>query len=126
MPGRWLDYPALGCIGDAFNIAVFVVSVVDRELVVYHLGDVEREDGRVILLALVHGHWGFIASREGYCCPNWWFLVRATRPRLDTLRSHHALVDASTAALQLVGGADDAADDDEVGRDEFSEGSVSK
>jgi hypothetical protein len=36
-------------------------------------------------------------------------------------------VDASTAALQLVGGdADDAADDDEVGRDEFSEGSVSK
>jgi hypothetical protein len=43
------------------------------------------------------------------------------------LRSHRALVDASTAALQLVVGTDDAADADEVGRDdEFSEGSVSK
>jgi hypothetical protein len=43
------------------------------------------------------------------------------------LRSRHALVDASTTvALQLVEGADDVAADDEVGRDEFSEGSVSK
>ena len=131
MPGRWLDYPALECIAEAFDAAAFVVSVVDRELVVYHLGDLEREDARVILLTLVHGHWGFISRKVGYYCPSWWFAVKETRPRLDTLlggmlRSRHALVDASTAALQLVGGADDAADDDEVGRDEFSEGSVSK
>jgi hypothetical protein len=36
------------------------------------------------------------------------------------LRSRHVLVDVSTAALQLVGGADVAADDDEMA------GSVSK
>ena len=66
LPGRWLDYPALQCIADAFDISVFVVSVVDRELDVYHLGHVERQDGRLIMLVLMNGHWGYIARREGY------------------------------------------------------------
>jgi hypothetical protein len=131
-PGRWLDYPALMCIAEAFDIAVFVVSVVDGDLNTYHLGDLERQDARVIFLTLMHGHWWYIGRKvvEGvHCyCPNWWFDIR---PKPDTLlggmlRSRRAIVDASTVALQLVGGTDDAVDDDEVGRDEFSEGFVSK
>jgi hypothetical protein len=31
-PGRWLDYPALLCIAQAFDVAVLVVSVADGEL----------------------------------------------------------------------------------------------
>jgi hypothetical protein len=125
-----LDYPALVCIAEVFKIAILVISVVDGELDMYNVGDVERKDGRVIALALVHGHWAFIQGREGYYWPTWRLAIMATRPSLDTLLGgmlcqRHARVDASTAALQLVGGAD-AADDDEVCRDEFSEGSVSK
>jgi SAM-dependent methyltransferase len=125
MPGRWLDLGGLVCLADDFDIAVFVVSAVHGELVVYHLGKVEREDGRLILLTLAHDHWGNISRREGYDWPHWWFTIKATDPSVDTLlggmlRSRHALVDASTAALQLVGGADVAADDDEMA------GSVSK
>jgi hypothetical protein len=126
-----LDYPALVCIAEVFSIAILVISVVHGKLDVYHLGEVEREDGRVLPLALVHGHWAFIQGREDYYWPNWWFKIMPTCPSLDTLLGgmlyqHHARVDASTAALQLVVGGADAADDDEVGRDEFSEGSVLK
>jgi hypothetical protein len=65
-----LDYPALACIAEAFDIDIFVISVVDGELDIYRLGDLEREDAHVILLTLVHGHWGFICRRvvEGMAC----------------------------------------------------------
>ena len=109
LPGRWLDYTALQCIADDFVIFVFVVSVLDRELDVYHLGYVERQDGRLIMLVLMNGHWGYIARREGYYWPSCWFAVKKTRIGLDNLlggilRSRPALVDASTAALQFGGG----------------------
>jgi hypothetical protein len=69
-PGRWLDYLALLCIAEVFDIVVFVMSVVDGELDIYSLGDLERADAHVILLTLVHGHWGFICHRvvEGVAC----------------------------------------------------------
>jgi hypothetical protein len=107
------------CLAADFNIAVFVVSAVHGGIVVYHLGDVQREDGALILLTLAHGHWGCISQRQGYNWPHWWFSIEATQPSVDTLlrgmlRSSHALVAASTVALQLVGGADVAADDDEM------------
>jgi hypothetical protein len=126
-----LDYPALVCITEVYKLSILVFSVVDGKLFTYHVGkDVQRPDGRVIALSLVHDHWAFIHGRENHYWPNWWLRLRATPPSLDTLLGgmlcqRHARVDASTAALQLVGGAD-AADDDEVGRDEFSEGSISK
>jgi hypothetical protein len=69
----------------------------------------------ILLITLVHGHW-FAAelSKEWLACPcqNWWVDVEASPPRFHTLlggmlRSCHALVDASTVALQLVDGADD-------------------
>jgi hypothetical protein len=121
-----LDTTALACLADAFEIYVCVVSVVRGDILVYHLGDVHREDNRIILLTLAHGHWGIIPRREGYYWPRWWFHIRPSHlERGDALlggmlHSHPALVDASTAALQLVGGADVAADDDEMA------GSVSK
>jgi hypothetical protein len=48
-PGRWLDYPALLCIAQAFDVAVLVVSVADGELDVYHLGDLDRTGKRVVM-----------------------------------------------------------------------------
>jgi hypothetical protein len=77
----------------------------------------------VLPLALVHGHWAFIQGRERYYWPNWWFLIiRATRPSVDTslggmLRSRHARLVMLRPLLFNWWG---------VGRDEFSEGSVSK
>jgi hypothetical protein len=85
LPGRWLDYPALVCIAEVFKIAILVISVVDGELDMYHVGDVERKDGRVIALALVHGHWAFIQGREGYYWPSWWLSIKAIRPSVDTV-----------------------------------------
>jgi hypothetical protein len=107
MPGRWLDLPALGCIADAFDIYVFVVSVVHGEAGFYHLDDeVERQDGRVIALTLLHGHCGV------HCTHTMLLLAALVGGMLHS--RHHALVDASTAALELVGGIDVAADDDEM------------
>jgi hypothetical protein len=33
-----LDYPARACIAEAFDIDIFVISVVDDELDIYRLG----------------------------------------------------------------------------------------
>jgi hypothetical protein len=131
LPGRWLDHPALVCIAEVFNVAILVVSVVHGKLDMYHFVHGLRKDGRVFPLALVHGNFEFIQVREGYYWPSSRLSIKPSRPFPHTLvggmlRQRHARVDASTAALQLVGGGADVADDDGVGRDEFSEGYVSK
>jgi hypothetical protein len=53
----------------------------------YHLGNVCRKDGRLILLTLAHGHWGSISPREAYYNDwlHWWFSIKPTRPSVATL-----------------------------------------
>jgi hypothetical protein len=102
MPGRWLDLGALVCIANAFDFAVFVVSAVNGELVVYHLGEIKRKDGRLIFLTLAHGQWGTILPREGYYWPNWWFRMEATVHSVDFFGGGASFTGGTCGSRQII------------------------
>jgi hypothetical protein len=81
--GRWLDLPSLLCALGAFNCAAFVIEARDGEMLCYHFGDIKRQDGAVLYLALHNRQWYFIRPRSTAFYPAWWHDLPPSWPDLD-------------------------------------------
>jgi hypothetical protein len=83
--GRWLDLPALLCLMGALDFSAYIVEARRNEIFCYHIGDINREDGSVIFLALHNGHWHVIKPRAADDYPAWWFQIPPTWPDSDSV-----------------------------------------
>jgi hypothetical protein len=83
--GRWLHLPALLCRAAALGFAAFIVEARENEIFCYHIGDIDRDGGVVVMLALHNSHWCIIKPRP-VPYPDWWFQVRPSWPDPDYLQ----------------------------------------